>query len=178
MESKERIARAKERVIESIAINMDLYGVAPSVGRLYGTIFFYGSPMTLDDMKESLQMSKTSMSTGIKTLMDLNCVEKVWKKGARKDLYQAKDDWQQIFLDYFSIQWRKAVHTNLEALQKSKSELLSLLSEKISLEDIKEAEDALKKIDFAINYYTWLNTVINALEHKEFFDALLNSTST
>ncbi len=206
MDTKAKIARAKERVIESIAINMDLYGVTPSVGRLYGTMFFHGAPMTLDDMKESLQMSKTSMSTGIKTLMDLNCVEKVWNKGARKDLYQTKDDWQQIFLDYFSIQWRKAVHTNLDALQKSKAELLSVVNdlrnntssesvsqrahtgtpfEKASFEDakgttqdIEEALEMLQKINFAIAYYTWLNTVINAFEQKEFFDTLIHNSST
>lgn len=40
---------------------MDLYGTNRSVGNLYGTMVFEGS-MTLDEMREHLQMSKPSMS--------------------------------------------------------------------------------------------------------------------
>ncbi len=171
MDSKDKIAHAKDRVIESIAKNMDLYGVPPSIGRLYGTMFFHGGPMTLDEMKESLQMSKTSMSTGIKTLMDLNCVEKVWIKGSRKDLYQTKEDWQQIFIDYFSNQWRKAVHSNLDALQKSKRELHRILEdvqEDLTDADLDETHGALQKIEFAISYYQWLDETIDKIEQRGF----------
>jgi len=186
MDSNEKILKAKERVIEAIAKNMDLYGVTPSVGRLYGTMYFHDKPMTLDEMKESLQMSKTSMSTSIKALMDLNCVEKIWKKGERKDLYLANDDWQQIFIDYFSIQWRKAIIHNLDSLQKSKTELLAVIEEvrtasnlplSTTIDDaevisegtevIADATFALDKIELAINYYRWLSSVISKLESKE-----------
>ena len=45
---------------------MDLYGINRSVGNLYGIMVFEGS-MTLDEMRQQLQMSKPSMSTGVKT---------------------------------------------------------------------------------------------------------------
>jgi histidine ammonia-lyase len=35
----ETLDRARERVVHSIAQNMDLYGIASSIGRLYGTMF-------------------------------------------------------------------------------------------------------------------------------------------
>ncbi|OEF96689.1 GbsR/MarR family transcriptional regulator [Desulfuribacillus alkaliarsenatis] len=184
MGAQERLDKARERVIESIADNMDLYGVPPSVGRLYGTLYFHGEPMTLDEMKESLKMSKTSMSTGIKTLMELNCVERVWKKGERKDYYQAKEDWQQIFIDYFSIQWKKAIMSNLESLQKSKKELQALIAEHTT-ENSKQhpnseqlespqsslfhAQQDIEKIDYAINYYHWLIDNIAKLEQTKSF---------
>jgi DNA-binding transcriptional regulator GbsR (MarR family) len=180
MDSNEKIIKAQERVIEAIANNMDLYGVTPSIGRLFGTMYFHDKPMTLDEMKESLQMSKTSMSTSIKTLTDLNCVEKIWKKGERKDLYLANEDWQQIFIDYFSIQWRKAIIHNLDSLQKSKAELIAIIDDASKASDlplttatdndtiIVNATFTLDKIELAINYYKWLSSFINKLEAKEF----------
>lgn len=54
-------------------------------------------------------MSKTSMSTGVRTLLDLKMIDKVWGKGTRKDLFEVVPDWHQNFSDYFSIKWRKAV---------------------------------------------------------------------
>ena len=50
-----------ERYIQVIAKNMNLYGITPSVGRLYGTLYFAEEPMTLDQMRDALLMSKTSM---------------------------------------------------------------------------------------------------------------------
>ncbi len=48
-----------------------------------------------------MEMSKTSMSTGIRTLVDLNMVNKVWEKGSRKDQYEVERDWHQTFADFF-----------------------------------------------------------------------------
>ena len=54
------IEEAKDLVINSIGETMDLYGINRSVGNLYGIMVFEGS-MTLDEMRQQLQMSKPSM---------------------------------------------------------------------------------------------------------------------
>lgn len=70
------IEQARDLVIDSIAETMDLYGITRSVGILYGTMYMRDE-MTLDEMREELQMSKPSMSTGVKKLASrLKCSEK------------------------------------------------------------------------------------------------------
>ena len=69
MDGKETLDKARERIIETIAQNIHLYGLTPSAGRQYGTMFFHDEPMTLDDMTEELGMSKTSMSTSVRALV-------------------------------------------------------------------------------------------------------------
>ncbi|WP_078378687.1 GbsR/MarR family transcriptional regulator [Sutcliffiella halmapala] len=170
MHNEEMVAQARERVIESVAQNMHLYGVSPSIGRIYGTLYFVNRPMTLDELKEELEMSKTSMSTGVRTLLELNMVEKVWRKGERKDLYQVKHDWYQNFIDRFSTQWRKGTQMNLDASLKSLRDLEKVLSNTEDEDTVKKAEDHLQKITYAIEYYTWLNKVINLFESKEIFE--------
>lgn len=84
MEGMEQLDKARERIIETIAQNIDLYGITPSAGRLYGMMYFHNDPLTLDDMKDELGMSKTSMSTSVRSLSDLKMVERVWKKESGK----------------------------------------------------------------------------------------------
>ena len=109
MDGKERLEKSRKRITESIAQNIHLYGLPPSAGRQYGMMFFQNQPSTLDNMSEELGMSKTSMSTSVRALVDSKLVERVWERGVRKDLYKVKDDWYQSFIDMFTIKWRRSV---------------------------------------------------------------------
>ena len=64
-----------EQYIQAIGKNMSLFGISPSVGRLFGVLYFSDHAMTLDEMGQALSMSKTSMSTGVRMLSDLKMVE-------------------------------------------------------------------------------------------------------
>lgn len=164
------IHKARKRVIESIGKNMDLYGITQSIGHLYGMLFFQNKPMTLDAMGEAMEMSKTSMSTGVRTLVDLKMVNKVWEKGSRKDLYEVEMDWFQTFTDYFALKWRKALEINLSSLRKSKLELNQLgqqYPDDASLHAILQSD--LHKIDEAILYYQWLDRLIDSFETGDIY---------
>ncbi|WFR62501.1 GbsR/MarR family transcriptional regulator [Paenibacillus amylolyticus] len=171
-EQQATVLRIRKRVIEAIGRNMDLYGVTLSTGHLYGLLFFADKPMTLDDMGREMEMSKTSMSTGVRTLLDLKMVNKVWSKGSRKDLYEVEYDWHQTFTDYFAIKWRKAVESNLQVLRKSIEELNRLV------EDLDEQADAellhilmedKHKVLQAEAYYKWLDRLIDTMEDEEIY---------
>jgi DNA-binding transcriptional regulator GbsR (MarR family) len=164
------IQKARKRIIESIGNNMDLYGITQSIGHLYGLLFFQNKPMTLDEMGEAMEMSKTSMSTGVRTLVDLKMVNKVWGKGSRKDLYEVEMDWFQTFADYFSLKWRKALEINMSSLRKSKSELSHLYNQFPDDAPLQaELQTDLDKINEAIRYYMWLDRLIDSFETGDIF---------
>jgi DNA-binding transcriptional regulator GbsR (MarR family) len=164
----ERLERSRARVIDAIAQNMSLYGVTPSIGRLYGLLFFSDQPLTLDEMKEELGMSKTSMSTSVRSLLDLNMVDKVWVKGVRKDLYSVEEDWYQSFFDFFTIKWRTGITMNISAIERSITELQQLLSDEDISEEIREkAQTDIQKLDNSLEYYEWLNLLVDSFETKE-----------
>ena len=171
MNGKEQLDHVRERVIETIAKNMNLYGVTDSVGRLYGMLYFHDQPMTLDEMKEELGMSKTSMSTSVRTLLELKMVEKIWKKGIRKDLYEAEEDWYQTFTDFFTIKWRAGISMNVGVMTKSIKELQHLADNEETDEEIREAALVdIEKMKAALQYYNWLNRLVDSFEMGEIFD--------
>lgn len=166
------VLRIRKRVIEAIGRNMDLYGVTLSTGHLYGLLFFADKPMTLDDMGREMEMSKTSMSTGVRTLLDLKMVNKVWNKGSRKDLYEVEYDWYQTFTDYFVIKWRKAVESNLQILRKSIDELnrlVEVLDEQADAELLHILMEDKHKVLQAEAYYKWLDRLIDTMEDEEIY---------
>ncbi|CAM3145385.1 GbsR/MarR family transcriptional regulator [Filibacter tadaridae] len=170
MDGTERLDKARERIIETIAQNIHLYGLTPSAGRQYGMMFFHNEPLTLDEMTEELGMSKTSMSTSVKALSDLKLVERAWKRGVRKDLYQAKDDWYQSFIDLFSIKWRRSVSLHVVAVRKSLAELEDLVTDPGLSEDLeKEVLGDIEKLKYARDYYEWLDRLVDAFEDHDIF---------
>ncbi|MDP4098902.1 GbsR/MarR family transcriptional regulator [Paenibacillus sp. P96] len=168
---QESLQKIRKRVIEAIGKNMDLYGVTLSTGHLYGLLFFADKPMTLDDMGREMEMSKTSMSTSMRTLLDLKMVNKVWTKGSRKDLYEVEFDWHQTFTDYFAIKWRKAVETNLQVLRKAISEVDKLLMDEVASEAVTEVlQRDRDKMKQAVSYYKWLDRLIDAMEDEKIYE--------
>lgn len=171
MDGKERLEKARKRITESIAQNIHLYGLPPSAGRQYGMMFFQNKPMTLDDMSDELGMSKTSMSTSIRTLSEAKLVERVWERGVRKDLYEVKDDWYQNFIDMFSIRWRRSVSLHSTAIRRSMTELEQLTEDQtISSEVLEAAKNDIEKLIYIRNYYGWLDRLIDAFEDHKIFD--------
>lgn len=171
MNGEKQLEQARERVIDAISKNMNLYGVTESVGRLYGALYFQEGPLTLDEMKDELGMSKTTMSTSVRSLMELKMVGKVWKKGIRKDLYEAELDWYQTFIDFFTIKWRTGISINISAMEKSLTELRMLLDdESLDLSIKSQAMKDIDKLTAALEYYDWLNRLVDSFETKQIFD--------
>lgn len=84
---QQQLEQAKDIVINSIGQTMDLYGTNRSVGNLYGTMVFEGS-MTLDEMRHQLQMSKPSMSAGVKKLQEFDIVKQQFTRKPQTTFYR------------------------------------------------------------------------------------------
>ncbi|MBP1968980.1 DNA-binding transcriptional regulator GbsR (MarR family) [Virgibacillus natechei] len=98
--------------------NFDLSSVE---ARLFAYLYLSEKPLTLDEMGEAIGKSKTSMSTSVRTLADLNLVTRVWKKGVRKDLYQANNQLFKTFMNSYITKWIDTTNRQKGALEESKS---------------------------------------------------------
>lgn len=171
MDAQEKLEKSRKRITESISQNIHLYGLPVAAGRQFGMMFYENRPLTLDDMSAELGMSKTSMSTSIHALSDAKLVERVWERGVRKDLYEAKDDWYQIFVDTFTVKWRRAVSLHLTAIRKSLDELDTLKQDEYTPTDLyTQVERDIEKLQYIRDYYNWLDRLIDAFEDQKIFD--------
>ena len=101
--TKNQLEKINNLTINEVTKTITMFNLNPSEARLFATLYIHESPMTLDQLGEALGKSKTTVSSGIRTLLELNLVDRVWKKGVRKDLYKTDDNLFHKFIKRLSI---------------------------------------------------------------------------
>ncbi len=168
---KEKLNKIREDVGSALAKTMDLYGITPSIGHLFSILYFSDKPMTLDELQQSMGMSKTSMSTGVRNLEKNKMVKKVWKKGVRKDLYESELDFFTHFKNFFVPMWRREIEVNMDAINRALPELEKLQNS--DDEEIREkAKKDIEKLEEGKNYFNWLKKLADKVESGEIFDLI------
>lgn len=161
----------RKQIIEAIAETMDLYGATHSSGQLYGVMFFENRPMTLDEMKTQMNMSKSNMSYAVRSLVESGMVNKLAEKQERKELYAAETNFFTAFQSFFSQKLQREVDVMSEAIEQALPELTELvLQEDTTEEERTLALQDLHKLRHAKKYYEWLQKFVYALEKGEFFE--------
>lgn len=85
--------------IEEFGLFFEQFGLPRTAGRMLGWLLVCNPPhQTMDELTEVLQVSKSSISTTSRMLIQSGLVEKVSFPGERKDFYRISDDaWVQAW---------------------------------------------------------------------------------
>ncbi|HCN60407.1 GbsR/MarR family transcriptional regulator [Mammaliicoccus fleurettii] len=166
---KKQLDQAKDIVINGIGETMDLYGINRSVGNLYGTMVFEGS-MTLDEMREQLQMSKPSMSAGVKKLQEFDIVKQQFTRGSRKQHFIAEKDFFIFFNNFFSRKWDREISINMDSVKDAEVLLKKVIEADGVDEDTKEEATIIyKQLEDYKVYYEWLSNISSAIKTGEIY---------
>ncbi|WP_442955682.1 GbsR/MarR family transcriptional regulator [Paenibacillus sp. IITD108] len=166
-----RRTELRAQIIEAIAETMDLYGANHSFGKLYGIMFFEDKPMTLEDMKQYMNMSKSNMSYAVRSLLDARMVTKLEEKKERKDQYIAETDFFITFRNFFTMKLQREVDVMLGAINEVIPELSEMaLAEETTDDERRECLRDLHKLRHGVTYYNWLQQFVNRLRDGEFLD--------
>lgn len=157
-------------MIDAIAQTMDLYGANYSFGQLYGIMFFEDRPMTLEEMKKVMNMSKSNMSYGVRSLMASKMVTKLEEKQDRKDLYVVETDFFQTFKNFFGMKLQREIDVMNQALNVVIPELEGLIQTAgTSEEERQSCQKDLEKLEHAVQYYDWLQQFVDELGEENYF---------
>lgn len=177
MNSEDTLNESRDILESAIAQSMTVYGVSPSVGRIYSVLYFSKTAMTLKDIQDHVAMSKASVSNGVRELMDTEMVSKVWKKGQRQDHYIAEKDFFKNFIVYFVKMMRQENNLIMKAVEHAEPTLQKLAG---NLEDVsskQETEEDLQLIQHAKDYLVWTMRIANAMDSGEIFNYFPKPTS-
>jgi len=90
------ITEIQENTMEALGRISSFWGFSKIMGQLYGLLYLSTKPLTLDDMAQSLSVSKGNVSINMKALERWNMVRQIWVRGDRKDYYEAEADFWKI----------------------------------------------------------------------------------
>ncbi|WP_246120530.1 GbsR/MarR family transcriptional regulator [Cohnella terricola] len=160
----------RAKMIDAIAQTMDLYGANYSFGQLYGIMFFEDKPMTLEEMKSHMNMSKSNMSYAVRSLTESKMLTKLKEKEDRKDLYVAETDFYQAFQNFFAFKLQREIDVMQGTIRSVTPELAELiLSEHTTEEERQLCLKDFHKLQHADSYYDWLQQFVDSLKEGRLF---------
>jgi DNA-binding transcriptional regulator GbsR (MarR family) len=170
---KDKRMQLRQQVIHAIAETMDLYGVTSSYGELYGVMFFEDRPMTLEEMKIEMNMSKSNMSYAIRSLLDSQMVVKLEEKQQKQNLYLAEADFFRAFQNFLTKSLEREINVMTETINKVMPDLKEfVLAMDTPDEDRQLGLRDLHKLMHAVKYYEWLQKFINKLKRGDYFEEI------
>ncbi len=101
----------------------DVMALPGSVGELYGLLFVSEKPLCMDDCINKLQISKGSVSQGLKTLKTFGAICVVRVPGERKDFYVAETELRKVIGGFV----REQIMPHLDGGKAQLSELTNLV---------------------------------------------------
>lgn len=145
-----------ESMISELSRTLVMFDLTSSEARIFAVLYMERKPMTLDELSQAVGKSKTSMSTGVRILLDRNLVERVWRKGIRKNLYQADYQCLKKFLKSYIHQLVDETNDRKEALEEIK--------EQLSKETMQEREK--EKLHIYITEMISFHNLLEEIFHK------------
>jgi len=86
----------KQRMIDGGGRTAQTFGLNRLLGQIYMLLFMCDEPCSLDEIAGELGMSKASVSIACRQLQSLGVLRRVWKKGDRRDYYEAETDLRRV----------------------------------------------------------------------------------
>lgn len=75
-------------------------------GRIFGLLYLQPEPLSLDDITDELQQSKSNVSVQVRGLVDWQLVRQVRVAGSRKDHYAAATDFWRVMQEILERRFR------------------------------------------------------------------------
>jgi DNA-binding transcriptional regulator GbsR (MarR family) len=99
--------RARAVFVDGLGAASATSGVLSQLqGRIFAVLYLEDHPLSLDEIAEALQQSKSSISTTIRGLVEWHLVRRVTVRGSRKDHYQAADDFWRVMQEIMERRFR------------------------------------------------------------------------
>jgi len=90
---------AARQFVERMGLHMEAEGMPRSAGRIFGHMLLADAPCSLDELAETLQVSKASVSTNARLLEQVGMLERTCEPGDRRDFYHMRPDaWERMLL--------------------------------------------------------------------------------
>ena len=84
----ENLTEAQRKLVERFGVLTDRAGMSRISGRILGLLLQSPTELSLDEIVQHLSVSRASVSTEARRLLDAGIVERVGRPGDRKDYYQ------------------------------------------------------------------------------------------
>ncbi len=95
------------------------WGINATMGELFALMFITGGDWTADDLRERLRISRGNVSMNLRELMAWGVVQKVHRRGERREFYRVEGDVWTLFRHIFSERKRRELDPTIRVLDQT-----------------------------------------------------------
>ena len=124
----DRIAldEAKEDFITQWGAMGSAWGVNRTLAQIHALLIVSTEPMTTDQVMEELQISRGNAHTNLRELVDWGLLRSLYRRGERKELFQAEKDVWKMFCIITRERKKREIAPALETLQRCQAQTANL----------------------------------------------------
>jgi DNA-binding transcriptional regulator GbsR (MarR family) len=128
-------------------------------GRIFGLLYLQPEPMSLDDITDELQQSKSNVSVQIRGLVDWQLVRRVRVAGSRKDHYAAATDFWRVMQEILERRFRWNLRQVLATVEEAERD--------VDGEKTADREFARARLDAMRDYFLAVDAGLGAFSRGE-----------
>lgn len=92
-----KVAQAQERFIATWGQMGSAWGISRTMAEVHALLYISGEPLCTDDVMERLEISRGNASMSLRALLDWGIINRVHKRGDRKEYFVAEADVWTMF---------------------------------------------------------------------------------
>jgi len=113
----------ERQVVSLFADGVRVAGLPRSVGEIYGLLFVSAEPLAMDDLVVRLNISKGSVSQGLKFLRTLGAIKEVEGPDVRRTYYEADIELKKLVGGFIREQMRPHMESGKDRLKSLEAEV-------------------------------------------------------
>ncbi len=154
----------QDSMLDGLGQLASYFGFNKIIGQLYAFVLFEPQPLSLDQLRERLHISKAAVSMHMRTLEQLGMVRQVYMRGEqhRRKFYEAETDLWQIIRNIISLREKRDIDRTLIVLRENVERLLNLQPELAEL-DHQRARFFLERTEQMESLFRFAHNLINTM---------------
>jgi DNA-binding transcriptional regulator GbsR (MarR family) len=143
-------------------------------GRIFGLLYMHMQPLSLDEISQELQQSKSNVSVQIRDLLEWQLVRQIRLPGSRKDHYEAATDFWRVMQEVMERRFRWNMR---QVLATAEETLLALAGKQKQARSgarnpearARHAPQLMDRLTAMRDFFAALDTGISAMSRGEVF---------
>ena len=152
-----------ESMLEGLGRFADYFGYSKVIGQLYGALLLSPEPLSLDELKDRLQISKPSVSMNMRTLETLGAVRPVYVRGDRRKYYEADSDLWKVAQRILGSREVREVELALRVLEENTVRLREAIPEMSDEQHRELAHFYLERIDAVQDFFLFAQLLLQMI---------------
>lgn len=117
---------AREEFITQWGAMGSAWGVNRTLAQIHALLIISPEPLTTDQVMEELQISRGNAHTNLRELVDWGLLRSLYRKGERKELFQAEKDVWKMFCIITRERKKREIAPALETLKRCQTQTSNL----------------------------------------------------